>query len=134
MQSKSLGQRADFSIVFWQLHEKRRVVQPQQDVLGDRLRGYQHEVLMHHADPGLNGIPWRRKRHRLALDLDNALFGAIQARKHVHQRALACAVFPQQCMDFSGPQLKIDVIVGDHAGKTLDDAAHFDDERGVVFG
>jgi len=50
--------------------------------------------------------------------------------QHVHQRALAGAVFAQQGMDFACTQVEIDVIICQDAGEAHDYALHLDGERG----
>src|SRR5262249_54300000 len=48
-----------------------------------------------------------------------------EAVEDVHQGRLAGAVLAEQGVDLAGPDLEIDVVIGDHARVTLGDAAHF---------
>ena len=50
--------------------------------------------------------------------------GLIQAVELAHQRALAGAILAQQRVHLARVHIKVDVIVGQHARKALDDAAH----------
>jgi hypothetical protein len=51
--------------------------------------------------------------------------GLVQPVQDFHQGAFAGSILAQQGVNLAGFHLKIDVIVGQHAGETLDDAAHF---------
>ena len=118
-------------VVFGQAHDKAGLIQTQQNVLGDGLRGYQHKVLMHHADTLLDGVARRPQVDGLAGDLYRAAFGPGQPGQHVHQRALASAIFPQQSVDLARAQVKIHVINGQHAREPLDNTAHLDSVTNV---
>ena len=63
------------------------------------------------------GLPWT---------LDGAGFRFVQPGQHAHQRAFARAVFSQQGMDFTRPQVEVTWSFARHAGEAFDDAAHFD--------
>ncbi len=90
-------------------------------------------MLVHHADASVDGIARRAQVDNLSVDGDPALVGPIQPGQHVHQRALARAVFAQQGVDLAHAQVEIDVVHGQHAGKALDDAVHLDGVRsGIV--
>ena len=105
-------------------------VEAEEDVLGHGLRRDQREMLVDHADAGGDRIPWRAQLDRLAADPDRALVGPIQAREHVHERALACPVLAQQGMDLADAHVEVDVVVGDDARERLDDPDRLDGERG----
>ncbi len=62
------------------------------DVLGDGHHRDEHEVLVDHADPVLDGVLRRVHRDRLALDEDLALVRLVDAVDDVHERRLAGAV------------------------------------------
>ena len=51
------------------------------DVLGHGHDRDEHEVLVHHADPELDGLARRVDRDRLAVDADLALVGLVAARR-----------------------------------------------------
>ena len=46
----------------------------------------------------------------------------MHARKNIHQRCLAGAVFSQDTVDFSGMKIQVDIVVGDHAWEGLGNA------------
>src|SRR2546421_6824815 len=75
-------------------------------------------------------IPGAVKGYRLAIDPDFATVRADEPVKNVHQRALARAVLADQGMDFALPDFEVDVIVGEDAGKLLDDLVHGDRNTG----
>ena len=80
---------------------------------------------MDHADAGADGIGRRAEDVLLAVDVDFALIGPVQAVEHPHQRALARAVLAEKGVHFAGAHVKGDVGVCHYAGETLGDAAHF---------
>ena len=93
------------------------------DVLGDGEHRDQLEVLVDHAD-----AVGDRVLHALALDLlpadvHRAGVGPVQPEHDVHQRALAGAVLAEQAVDLAVMEGQADVLVGDHAGEGLGDAA-----------
>ena len=69
---------------------------PENDVLGDRERRHQHEMLVHHSDAVGDGIVRTVDANRLAVDPNLALVRLVQAVDDVHQRRLARAVLAQQ--------------------------------------
>ena len=87
-------------------------------------------MLVDHADAGVDGIAWRGEMTGLPLTKIVPASGLYMPGQHVHQRALAGAVLAQQRVDLARAQIKIDVVVGEHAGESLDDAAHLDDVSG----
>ena len=87
----------------------------------------QLKVLMHHADAEFDGVFGSRDFDRLPIDQDLALVGFVQAVDHVHQGALAGAVFAQQSQNFAFAQREVDIVVGENAGEAFGDAAHFED-------
>jgi len=73
-------------------HEPPVMLVAERDVLGDRDRLHEPEVLVHHPDSALQGVAGRAQCHRLAVQLERALIRPVQARDDVGQRALAGAV------------------------------------------
>ena len=71
------------------------------DVFGNGKRLNQHEVLMHHADPQLNGFVRRIDVRLFTVYEDFALCGLIQAVEDVHQRGLARAVLAENRVNLS---------------------------------
>ena len=63
-------------------------------------------------------------RTDLAVDEHLALVGLDQPVEDVHERALAGAVLAEEGMDLAGPDVEVDVVVGEDAGELLGDAAH----------
>ena len=62
------------------------------DVLQHREGVDQHEVLVHHADAGVDRVARVADRDRLAVDEDLAAVGLVEAVQDAHQRRLAGAV------------------------------------------
>ena len=102
------------------------------DVLGDGEHRDQLEVLVHHAD-----AVGDRVLHALALDLlpadeHRAGVGPVQPEHDVHQRALAGPVLAEQAVDLAVMEGQADVLVGDHAGERLGDAADLEHRDPLV--
>jgi hypothetical protein len=66
------------------------------DVLRDREHGHEHEVLVHHADAGRDGVLRRVELGLLAIQQDLALIGLQQPVQDVHQGRLAGPVLTEQ--------------------------------------
>ena len=71
----------------------------------------EQEVLVHHADPGVQRLARRAEAHWLSVQLDLALVRTIEARQDVRERRLACAVLAEQRMHLAGGRLEVDAIV-----------------------
>ena len=61
---------------------------------------------------------------RLAVELELALVGAVEAGEDVRERALAGAVLAEQGVDLADERLEVDAVVREHAREALRDAAH----------
>ena len=94
------------------------------DVLGDGERLDEPEVLVHHADAGVEGIPRRMEVHLLAVELDLALVRAVEPGEDVRERRLPRAVLAEQGVHLADPCLEVDVLVRDDAREPLRDPAH----------
>jgi hypothetical protein len=94
------------------------------DVLRDRERLDEPEVLVHHRDAGGQRVAWRGEVHGLAPQLDRAGIGLVQAGQDVREGALARAVLAEQRVHLADRRVEVDGVVGQHAGKALRDAAH----------
>ena len=94
------------------------------DVLGHGERLDEPEVLMHHADPRVDGIARRVESHRLSVELDLALVRAIETGQDVRQRRLAGAVLAEERVHLAGRGLEGHAVVRDDAGEPLRDARH----------
>src|SRR3954464_4167431 len=98
----------------------------QDDVLGHRHDGDEHEVLVHHADPVLDGLQRRADADGPAVDADLALVGLVQPVEDAHQRRLAGAVLPEQRVDLAGLQVEVDRVVRDDRPEALRDPAQLE--------
>ena len=97
------------------------------DVLQHRQAFGEREVLVHHADAGLERGLRRARRQRpqravRAGHADRALVGHVVAEQDVHQRGLAGAVLAEQREDLAAAQLEVDRLVGDERAEALVDA------------
>ena len=100
------------------------------DVLGDRERLDEPEVLVHHRDPRLERVARRVEVHLAAVDEDLALVRPVEAGEDVRERALAGAVLAEQRVHLAGGGLEVDAVVRDDAREALRDPAHRDGGRG----
>ena len=102
------------------------------DVLGHRHDGDEHEVLMHHADPVRDRITRRAKRHRRSGDPDLALVGPVEPVQHIHQRGLPGAVLAEQRVYLGPAKIDAHLIVGQDPGEPLGYGVELQD-RGRAF-
>ena len=91
-------------------------------VLRDGEHRDEHEVLVDHADAGGHRVAGAGERHGRVVDEDLAAVGVVQPVEHVHQRALAGAVLPEQRVDLARLDDEVDVVVGDQRPEGLGDA------------
>jgi hypothetical protein len=91
----------------------------------------QREMLVHHADAGLERRARVAGRQRLAEDFDAAFVGGVVAEEDGDQRGLAGAVLAEQREDLAGVQFERDRVVGDEGAEALGDAGEAKD-RAVV--
>ena len=101
-----------------------RRLHAQRDIFGDGQRWHQHKMLMNHPDAVLDGSLRMFDGRGFAIDEDLAFIRMIQTIKHLHQRRFAGAVFAKQRVNLARPQIKVDPVGGEYAGKSLDNAAH----------
>ena len=94
------------------------------DVLRDRERLDEPEVLVHHPDTGVEGVARGVEVHQPAVEEDLALVGPVEPRQDVRERALAGAVLAEERVHLARGGVEVDVLVRDHAGKALGDPAH----------
>ena len=87
------------------------------------------EMLVHHADAGLDRGTRVAGRQRLAEGLDGALVGDIVAEEDVHQRGLAGAVLAKQGDDLAALEFEGNGVVCDKRAETLGDAGEAKDGR-----
>ena len=94
------------------------------DVLGDRERRDEPEVLVDHADPGVEGVARGVEANRLAVQLDVALVLPIEPGEDVRERRLPGAVLTEEGVHLSRRRLEAHAVVGEHAGEALRDPVH----------
>ena len=119
-------------------HAARARLAAEHDVLEHREVVGEHEVLVHHADAGGDGVAGAAEAHLPAVDADRALVGPLHPVEDLHQRRLAGAVLADEGVDGAGAHAQVDVAVGDHAREALGDAGQLDghvrDGRGGRWG
>ena len=98
----------------------------QQQVLQDGERLDQHEMLVDHADAGLDRILRAANGPLLPVDQDLAAVGLVEAVEDVHQRRLAGAVLADDAVDRAGRDDEVDRPVGVDGAEPLVDAAQLD--------
>src|SRR5262249_12951984 len=111
--------------------DEEAAVLAEDDVLGHRERRDEPKVLVHHADACLDRVTGRVEVHLLAVELDLAGVGPVEAREDVGEGALAGAVLAEEGMYLPGRGLEVDVVVREHTRKRLRDPAHRDSGRGA---
>ena len=79
---------------------------------------------MHHGDTRANGGAWTAEYGWLAVTEYFACIRRQRSGEHLHQRALASAIFANDGMNFARHEIHGDVIKGAHAGILHGDAAH----------
>ena len=85
------------------------------DILRHRKTGYQHKLLMDHADPQIDRLMRRLDMDVLAIHLDLAFKSAgtgdhRHAEQYIHQGRLARSVLSEQGMNFSGLDIQADIL------------------------
>ena len=96
------------------------------DVLRHRHHRDQHEVLVHHPDPGLDRVAGRAHPRRRALDSNLSLLGRVEPVEDVHQRRLARPVLAEERVNLAPPEVEADVVVGNDAREALRDPAELE--------
>ncbi len=82
---------------------------PRIDVLGDRQVRHYRQLLMHHADAGVERIAGGAESHLLPVDAHAAAEIRVHAGDDLHQRLLAGAVLADEAMDFAGAEREVDL-------------------------
>ncbi len=95
-------------------------------VLQDREVVGQHEVLMHHADPGGYGVLGGAEVHLLAIDAERPLVGPLHPVQDLHEGGLPGAVLADDCVDLGGHHPEMDVLVRHDTGEPLRDPLELD--------
>ena len=118
-------------LVVVQEHARLRRLDCKHDVLRDGHHGDEHEVLVHHPEPGCDRVLGGAERHDFAVHADLPLVGLVEPVQDVHERRLPRAVLAEQGVDFAIPELEVDVVVREDARELLDDPLHLE-ERGLL--
>src|SRR5262249_13153471 len=87
---------------------------------------YQHEVLMHHADAGGDGVMRAVNAAGLATDAALASIGLVVAIEDAHQRRLAGPILADDAVDRAARDRDRDGASGAHRAEALADADQFD--------
>ncbi len=109
--------------------QQRALLGAEHDVLQHAEIVDQHEVLVHHADPGLDRILGGADSAVLAVDADLARIGVVVAVEDAHQRRLAGAVLADDAVDRALRDRDRDVAIGVHRAEALVDADQLDRRR-----
>ena len=99
------------------------------EVLKQRELRNEHEFLMHHADAAGECIRRTRKRHRLSVDDDGTMVGAIHALQNAHERRFAGAVAADDCVHRSAFGAKVHLVIGDDVAEPPGDAMRSQTDR-----
>ena len=105
----------------------------EKQVIGDRQRRHEVELLINDRDAGAARVEGVANRHGLAVDVDAASIRQDGAGKDLDERALAGAVLAQEREDFAGVQRQIDAAQGMHAGVRFVDGVHVEHGGPPVF-
>ena len=76
--------------------------------------------------PVLDSVTGTLELDPIAIDKDLTTIGWIETHQDVHQGRFASSVLAKERMNFPMPDREINPIVGDYAGKALNDPAHLD--------
>ena len=106
--------------------DQRAALRAEHDVLEHGEGIDQHEVLMHHADAARDGVRRRPDADGLAVDLDLALVGGVEAEEDRHQRRFAGAVLADDAVDRALADGERHVLVGVDRAEALVDADELD--------
>ena len=109
--------------------ENETAFRTQHDILEHGEFADQHEMLMHHADPGPDGVGGTRNMRLLAVDADLTRIGLIKAEQDRHQGGFAGPVFADDAMDGALFYLERDILVGVDRTKALVDMGKRDGGR-----
>ena len=101
-----------YSVVkLFEIKGKTRSVEPNEDILGYGLIFNQHEVLVDHANTIGDSIFGRIEADLLAVNKDLTRLGFVETGEHVHEGAFTCAVFSEKCVNFTGIEGEIDMVI-----------------------
>ena len=86
----------------------------------------QHEMLVHHADPGLDRIGRRADGNRCAINANFPSIGLVEAEQDRHQCGFASPIFTDNAVNGALCDGEVDILVGMNRAETLVDADHLD--------
>ena len=109
--------------------EGRTLGEGQRDVLGDRERRDEPQVLEHHADAeaaGVGGVP---RGDQVPVDEHPSVVRGVDAVDHLEERALARTVLTDEAVHRAGHDREVHVRVRQHLAEALGEAAHLEQSR-----
>jgi hypothetical protein len=92
---------------------------PEEDVLGDGELRKQQQFLVNRGDAALARLARGERLEPLVADPDGSGIGSVHAGDDLDERGLARAVLPEQRVDLTRPNLKVDVLQHANAGERL---------------
>ena len=92
------------------------------DVLGHGEGRDEAEMLMHHADAGIDGIARGVEGDTHPAHLEMTGVGSVQPGEDVGERGLAGAVLAEERMHLADAHIEVHVVIGDDTGEPLGDA------------
>ncbi len=101
----------------------------EEEVLPNRQRGDEVELLVDGGDPRREGVDRPREGRRRAADLDPPRIRPVRARHDLDQRALARAVLADERVHLARADLEVRAAQGAYAGERLLDAGEAEDRR-----
>ncbi len=95
-------------------------------VLGDGEHRDEHEVLVDHADAGIDRVAGPVERDDPVVDEDLPVVGPVETVQDVHEGRLARAVLAQERVDLTGLDDEVHVPVRHDPGKALGDPSQLE--------
>ena len=127
---------ADAAAVAARVDPTPTVVLPSEEDVGlDAQVRREVELLVDHAHARATGDERTAARKRIAGECDRAGVRTVHAREHLHERALAGAVFADERVDFTRADLEVDVVERDGRPEALRHRRHPEEgvrHRGVL--
>ena len=102
-----------------------RLLAPEKNIFASRKARHEVEFLVYDGDAQPPRVLGRGDVNGPAVNPDGAGVGALGAAKHLDERALARAVFPEQREHFAREEIEPPVLDRTHAGKRFLDPDHF---------
>ena len=106
---------------------------PQDDVFEDGKRIHKHEVLMDHADSGVDGVLGIADTDGPAIDQNLSPIRLVETIEDAHQGRLAGAVFADDAVDGALGDRQVDGLVGVDGAEAFVDTPEFDGRGGGTF-